>query len=114
MRSVLVVACIGLMVTAAGPAVAGDLRDPTRPPEGGQARPADPAPSAALQLDFLVASAGRRLARINGQWVREGETVDGAKVLRIKPDRVVVLRGGHTKVLRLSGSGIHKNTNGKR
>lgn len=114
MRNIPRILLLALVLGVTTAAFAGTLRDPTRPPGGAAAKPADPAPRTALHLDFLVASMDRRLARINGQWVREGDTVAGAKVLRIAPNRVVVLRRGQTRVLRLGGSGIRKNTNGKR
>lgn len=96
-------AALCVPVAAAG----ADLRDPTRPPQGGTVpEPAGPAP--ALSLDFVINSRDRHLARINGQWVSEGDTVAGARVQRIEADRVLVRRRGQTSILKFGGSGIEK------
>ncbi|MBA1147177.1 hypothetical protein H0Z60_08890 [Ectothiorhodospiraceae bacterium WFHF3C12] len=99
---------LALVVTVL-PVHAAELADPTRPPQGRPA-PAEPAPKTPLKLDFVVNSRDRHLARINGEWVSEGDTVAGARVQRIDSDRVVVRRGGSITVLRLGGPGVRKNT----
>jgi hypothetical protein len=98
------------LVVVAGTTGAADLRDPTRPPQGGVQHSAPAAPAAPLRLDFVVSSTDRRMARINGQWVAQGDTVAGATVQRIESDRVIVRRDDRTSVLRLGGEGIRKST----
>lgn len=99
--------CTALLAVAGH---AGELADPTRPPQSRSAPPQKAAPAEPLSLDFVVRSRGRHLARINGAWVREGETVAGARVERIEADRVLVRRAGRTLVLRLGGEDIQKKT----
>lgn len=96
-----------VLLFGAGAGQAGELADPTRPPQE-RAAPAKPAPPRALTLDFVVRSRDRHLARINGAWVSEGETVAGARVERIGADHVVVRRGGQTRTLRLGSEGMEK------
>lgn len=77
----------------------GELRDPTRPPtqaeieawfgnghESGQ-RPA-------FHLQSILLAPERRIAVIDGQRLRLGETVDNAEVKAIEPGRVVLERNG--------------------
>lgn len=101
--------CLIAALTLVSPGHAAELTDPTRPPQSRPA-PAEPAPEAPLTLDFVVNSRDRHLARINGEWVSEGDTVAGARVQRIDSDRVLVRRGGKTTVLRLSDPGVRKET----
>lgn len=99
-----------LLLLACATATAGDaLRDPTRPPPT-SAAPAPVKAPVPLRLDFVVSSGDRQRARINGQWVSEGASVDGATVRRIEADRVTVRRSGRTSVLTLGGAGIRKST----
>jgi MSHA biogenesis protein MshK len=80
------------------------LQDPTRPAtapvaggEGGEA-------SAGPQLQsVLIASGpdGRHIAVIDGDTVRQGEIYKGARVARISPRAVELVRGKDRQVLRL-------------
>lgn len=104
---------VGLALSAAlfmAPGFAGELTDPTRPPQGRAAPPEKAAPAEPLSVDFVVRSRDRHLARINGAWVREGETIAGARVVRIEAHRVLVRRAGRTQVLRLGSEDIEKKT----
>ncbi len=78
---------------------------PIRPPEAERSPVPSPAASSPpelvlsgvadgvrLQLDYLVYGAGRSFARINGQEVRQGDSVAGFVVERIEEEQVV-LRG---------------------
>ncbi|WP_148861639.1 general secretion pathway protein GspB [Marinobacter fonticola] len=85
--------CVGL----AGPAVA--LDDPTRP-SGFQAPVEAPAPQATFSLESIMIGGGKRLAVINGQMVREGQTLESARVVRVTPERVVLSVNGQQRVLR--------------
>lgn len=100
------VLAVGAAFLTTGANSAG-LADPTRPPQT-RAAPSKPVPSEPLTLDFVVRSRDRHLARINGTWVSEGETVAGARVERIEAHRVLVRRGDRTLILRLGGEGIQK------
>ena len=72
------------------------LVDPTRPALVVPA-PATPtgdveteAVERALVLTSIIHGSERRLARLNGQWIREGERFDGGALVRVHPDRVQV------------------------
>lgn len=93
-----------LCVTAA--ARAQSLPDPTRPPAEftvaapGQARAA----SATPQLQSILigrGAGGRRVAVIDGQTVQQGGQFRGARVARIAPNEVELIRDGGSQVLRL-------------
>lgn len=83
------------------------LRDPTRP-----LREAAPVqhqePSFTLNA-ILSGRPGGDLAIINGQTLAEGEAVDGAKVIRIRGDRVVLQHKGRSLELRLHSSSVRSN-----
>lgn len=96
-----------LLLLAVGVATAA--YDPTRPPAGAaKAAPgAVPAP-VVFSLSFIVNAAERRLARINGRWVAEGDAVAGALVLRIESDSVRLRRNGETFKLKLGKGRVTK------
>lgn len=82
----------------AGPVLA--LDDPTRP-SGFQAPAAEaPKPQANFSLDSIMIGSGKRLAVINGQMVREGQSLEQARVVKVAPDRVVLSVNGQQRVLR--------------
>ena len=92
-----------------GLALGQPLSDPTRPPAdavapGGTA--ATPRPP--LQVTSILASEQRRLARVNGAWVSEGEQVAGARVLRISDDSVRFRRDGKILNIRLNDGRVDK------
>jgi MSHA biogenesis protein MshK len=99
---------------AASPQLARSLPDPTRPPAG--ALPAvDGAPkqeSAPQLQSVMIGAAGGhgRIAVIDGQGVRVGDSFRGARVVRIADSAVELQRGGERQVLRLyapdSASGV--------
>ncbi|GIX22277.1 MAG: hypothetical protein KatS3mg121_1060 [Gammaproteobacteria bacterium] len=78
-------------------AAAETLVDPMRP--DGAAAPSA-AGAAALRLQAVLVSPGRRLAVINGRVLREGERIAGARLLRIAERAVELERGGRRIVLR--------------
>lgn len=82
----------------AGPVLA--LEDPTRP-SGFNAPTAEaPKPQANFSLDSIMIGDGKRLAVINGQMVREGQSLEQARVVKVTPDRVVLSVNGQQRVLR--------------
>ena len=104
-------ALLALLALAAGPLHAAapssqGLPDPTRPPA--VAAPAqagaDAAPAAVPQLQSVLvrqAAGERRIAVIDGESVRVGESFRGARVIRIADNEVELLRGRERQVLRL-------------
>lgn len=62
-------------------------------------------------VDTIVVSPERRIAVINGQSVKVGDRVDGAKVMRIDPDAVTLDRNGSRITVSLAVSDIKKETN---
>jgi MSHA biogenesis protein MshK len=99
--------CLVWAVVALSSARAQELPDPTRPPpEAGQAAGSADAdlPKASLlpQLQsVLIGTHGREVAVIDGQTVRKGEKFNGAVLVKVSKDRVVLRRGGKDQVLTL-------------
>ncbi|MCW8886860.1 MAG: general secretion pathway protein GspB, partial [Motiliproteus sp.] len=72
-------------------------KDPTRPP-GRLAVASGAEPIAATyQVGSVIIGGGRKLAVVNGQRVMVGDQVDGAKVVGIKADTVVLHVEGEYK-----------------
>lgn len=103
------VAALLLLCLLAGAAGAQALHDPTRPPAGAPAGDVPPpARPAALEVNFIISAPERRLARVNQVWVAEGDTVAGARVVRIGPDYVRLRRDGVLLHIPLGGSRVSK------
>lgn len=89
----------------AGVAHAQGLPDPTRPQLGAPSgAPAAGAASGAPQLQSVLigrAPGGRRLAVIDGETVRVGDTVRGARVARVTDTEVELVRGSERQRLHL-------------
>lgn len=91
---------IGLILSAQAGAV-GALSDPTQPADygvpasGGAARARGPV----LQSTFVAPD--RKRAVIDGRSVGVGDTVNGARVVDIRPYEVVLRQGGRETSLRL-------------
>lgn len=87
---------------------AGALTDPTRPAaEWLAAQPVAPgAPAAsnnaASGLQVLVVGPARKFAIIDGQLVRYGETHNGAKLVGVRPEGVVMQKDGSKEILSMS------------
>jgi MSHA biogenesis protein MshK len=101
-------ALAGAAHAAAIPESARGMPDPTRPPAAAMPAPAaGGAGSAAaealpqLQSVMLGAAGGRRIAVIDGQSVRVGESFRGARVVRIADSEVELRRGRERQVLHL-------------
>ena len=96
--------------------VTGALALAADPPLGDPMRPYSPASPAAgdqraarpFRLTGVLIAATRRVAVINGALYREGDTVNGARVVRIERDSVQLRRGNENLTLQLqrrSGQG---------
>jgi MSHA biogenesis protein MshK len=82
------------------PAAAQALQDPTRP-NGFQAPEAQPAQQRSFDLASIIIGAGRKIAVIDGQPRREGQTFDGVHIRRIYPDRVELIDQGRVRIIKL-------------
>jgi MSHA biogenesis protein MshK len=90
-------ALFGAALTTPAPARAEAMADPTRPPLPPAATvPAAAAPGSVLppqdgyHVESIVFGATRRLAVVNGHPVHERAVVDGARVVRIERNAVVL------------------------
>lgn len=54
-----------------------------------------------LALTGIMIRSDRRVALVNHQFVHEGDTLSGSKVLRIEKDRIVLDRNGEEETLKL-------------
>ena len=89
-------------------AQAQSLADPTRPaPEWLATQPRAPgaevvSDGAASGVQVIVMGPARRFAIIDGQMVRYGHTYNGAKLVGITPESVVLLKDGSKQKLSMS------------
>jgi MSHA biogenesis protein MshK len=98
-----------LAITAAllaGPARAGEVRDPMRP--AGTPTAARPAPVHSLKLEGVIAGE-KRVAIVNGRLVRAGDVIAGARILEVFATGVRYERAGKVSTLTLSVA--QSNTN---
>ena len=107
--------CLLLAVTVLMPVRAQQLPDPTRPPpEVGQ--PMDKgmelpkAPVLPQLQSVLIGARGREVAVIDGQTVRKGEKFEGAVLVKVSKDSVVLRRSGKDQVLTLYPAPEHDKT----
>lgn len=89
------------------PAAAQGLHDPTRPPGGAPVAVAAEGKTAEPKLSFVISTEERRLARIDGVWVSEGDEVSGLRILRIRAGSVRVAQGDRIFELAVNG-GVRK------
>ena len=82
------------------PVQAQALQDPTRP-NGFRAPAAEPTKQRSFDLASIIIGADRKIAVIDGQARREGQTFEGVRLRRIYPDRVELVDQGRVRVLRL-------------
>jgi hypothetical protein len=95
-----------LLAVAAGGVRAAELADPTRP-YGGVSGPVTAMPEPVTvqwRLSMVRIAPDDRSAMLNGALVREGDTVAGARVVRIEAGAVVLDAGGRHETLALSGA----------
>lgn len=87
---------------------AQDLQDPTRPPArllAGAAGAAAVSNEPQLQSVLIAREpGGRRVAVIDGETVRLGETFRGARVVRMTQSEVELMRGRERRVLKLNAA----------
>ena len=77
------------------------LNDPTRPHNW--SRGSSPKAKAKhFTLNYILKTAQRTKAIINGKSVTEGERVSGAKVIKIKQNTVIILVDGKRRTLHLN------------
>lgn len=77
------------------------IKDPTEP-TAYKSAPAKTAPAPTFKLSYVLASADRKYAIINGKKVEEGDTVSGAKVVAIGQHSVELISRGARKRLSLN------------
>jgi hypothetical protein len=94
----LVTLMTALCVTALGSAAS--LRDPMRPP-GAAARTQLRRADAPLRLQAILGNDESRLAIVNGQVARVGQSLNGVRILAIDSHCLTWRRGGKTGVLQL-------------
>lgn len=98
-------AFLGIFAVLAAPLQAAPelLADPMRPPAAApHTEPsAPPPPPSVFDLRAIKIERGRASAIIDGQVVTEGSEINGAKVLKITREQVVIVEGDHTIELKL-------------
>ena len=95
-----------LCAVLSGAAAAQSLADPTMPPPESRLLPSGapetPAVSSGPQLQsVLIGSRGREVAVIDGQTVRKGEKFNGAVLVEVGKNRVVLQNGRNKQILTL-------------
>jgi MSHA biogenesis protein MshK len=99
-----------LLLFVASPILADTekLRDPTMPM--GQVVATQANPEVVLNLNSILISSQRRVAVINGQALRQGDTIKGSAfhVVSIKNNSVTVQSNNTTRVLSLVDSKVKK------
>lgn len=91
-------------LAAAAQSVAGPLSDPTRPPpalDGSRAQGAGDGLPRLQSVLIAPRAGGRHVAVIDGETVRLGDSFRGARVVRMTPFEVVLVRGRERQVLRM-------------
>lgn len=87
-----------LMLAATNVCLGESLRDPTRPYEASAvATTASPR----FSVNAIIVSADRRVAIVNGRRVGIGGSIDGATVISIDKDQLVLTRNGKRITARL-------------
>ena len=98
-----------MLLVAAGAAATAVQADPTRPPGWGAAAPA--VSSKPLQLQQITRYGSQASAVINNQLVETGDSVEGARVLAIHADRVLVqVRGQRRELILFNSEDVKRNT----
>lgn len=101
---------ISLAMLLASTAVIAEVDDPMRPPSPSPT-PAEPDSATDWTLSSILISENRRLAVINGQVLRVGESVDGARLIRIDVGVAVIRHARGQETLSLgSNLGISRSS----
>ncbi|MGI9307796.1 MAG: hypothetical protein ACR2P6_00960 [Gammaproteobacteria bacterium] len=99
MRSRVIYRSIALLIALPFIALAdATLMDPTRPY---YSRQLAPAPGAEFKVTAIFYSDARQQAVVNGKLVVQGDRVDGARVMKIRPDALDLLFRGESITRRL-------------
>lgn len=98
-----------LLSMTAQAATAEHLADPTRPANARTV--ATTQVVSAVKVEAIMHSGKGQLAIVNGQVVRPGDVVSGARIDEILSDGVRYTRGGQTSVARVSGQAIQVRHN---
>ncbi|MHA4871184.1 MSHA biogenesis protein MshK [Duganella sp. PWIR1] len=102
--------CTVLLLT--GAAQAQTLVDPTQPPPESRLLPTSEAavatPTGPQLQSVLIGSRGREVAVIDGQTVRKGEKFNGAVLVEVRKNQVVLQNGRSKQVLTLFPEPPHK------
>jgi len=111
MRLILRILLVGLWPALMGlSALAGDLSDPTRPPSRQPLRvqkaPVTSPP--AWHLTMTRISPRERVAVVNGQVVRPGDRLKGARVVAVGPEAVVLESHGRRYTVGLVGRAVKR------
>jgi len=95
MKAAIIACCIGALAT---PALAGGMRDPTRPPlRASTGVQAEPTPV----LSAVYSASSRRGAIVNGEYVHAGSTVGPFQIEEVLADGVRYRYEGHSQELHL-------------
>ena len=76
-------------------------QDPMRPPSWIKQKPAISVKGKSIKLQQILISKDRRIAVINNQVLKEGQTVAGMKITKIEAEQVIFRRAGVNKVIKL-------------
>jgi type II secretory pathway component PulC len=91
-----------LMLTATSVCLGESLRDPTRPYK---ASAVTTTTSPRFVVNAIIVSADRRVAIVNGRRVGIGGSIDGATVISIDKDELVLTKDGRRITARLHDGG---------
>jgi hypothetical protein len=92
-------------------------RDPFEYPPGVELRVAEEGESlkalepSVKKVTAILITSSRKVASINHKVVAEGDLIDGERVLKIQPDRVILQKGGRNQVIMLDKSPIQWTKN---
>ena len=95
---------LAMALACAAPGVSAQLADPTRPPPEAQlvaGVPAAPVRSGPQLQSVLNGNHGRQVAVIDGQALRVGDKINGATLVQVGKDQVVLQHGRVRQVLKL-------------
>lgn len=81
-------------------------RDPTRPSNYTEVDGDNISQTESYNLQSIMINETRRVALINGRYVKVGDEVGNAKVVAIEKNKVVLSVSGQTKIIKLFDSNI--------
>ena len=105
-RSRLLTAVVATLIMPAAMAA----KDPTRPPAYHRGAATVATPVQQFRVESIIRGSDRRVAVINGQRLTEGEAVDGARLIRIEADAVVLLWQGQRQRIAINKPSLKKWT----